>query len=76
MKLALNSQLQTYQLLTNGDQMLIWLILYLSYFITTVSVDDAYQQFPFQMKINQITGQYLLGLECIYVCHTYEFRVH
>ena len=33
-KLALNSQLQTYQILTNDDQML---ILCLPYFITTVS---------------------------------------
>ena len=32
-KLTLNSQLQTYQILTNNDQML---ILCLSYFITTV----------------------------------------
>ena len=35
MKLALNSQLQAYQILTNDDQML---ILCLSYFITTVII--------------------------------------
>ena len=35
MKLALNSQLKTYQILINDDQML---ILCLSYFITTVRI--------------------------------------
>jgi hypothetical protein len=35
-KLALNSQLQTYQIVTNDDQML---ILCLSYFITTVPLN-------------------------------------
>ena len=37
-KFTLNSQLKTYQILSNRDQML---ILRLSYFITTVSLSDS-----------------------------------
>ena len=42
-KIALNSQLQPYQILTNDDQML---ILCLSYFITTVHIKQLDERFP------------------------------
>ena len=37
--MALNTQLQTYQILTNNDQML---IVCLSYFVTTVIKDEKF----------------------------------